>query len=218
MAGSNARRRVEAQRPAHARIPKPRKVVLRHPGPLDRADETVVPLDRNLVAVPREHQDRRLVGDGRRRGALRQRDLRGTIHHVLIQRRHCGVVGRVRDGRAEQGPTECSGAFHLKAPSHGPFSCRRQGLGLRVHAASSRVRSILNRTIRRVRTRQRTRVLFPDAHEVKPALAWAASGRHFDDQDAGLFDIGVPVLDQASQAVGFGSARSSVSPGSLERS
>src|ERR1700720_2759456 len=77
-------RRIEAQWPAHTGIPEPWKVVLRHPRPLDRADESVAALDRSVVAVTREYQHSRLVRDGRRRSALRQRNLGRTIHHVLI--------------------------------------------------------------------------------------------------------------------------------------
>src|SRR5580704_17216844 len=94
--------RIEAQWPAHAGIPETWKVVLRHPRPHDRADESVAALDRGLIAVTREYQHSRLVCDGRLRAALCERVLGSTIHQVLIQRSHCWVICRVRDRCAEQ--------------------------------------------------------------------------------------------------------------------
>src|SRR5665213_2665394 len=120
------RGRVVAQRPAHMRIPELRKIELRHPRALHRADEAVAALDRGFVALAREHHHACLVCDRGRCRALRQRDLDAAVRHILIEGRHFGIIFGER-GRCQRQAGHYSARQNNRVPPHGSLPVQGAG-------------------------------------------------------------------------------------------
>src|SRR5579864_3236848 len=86
------RRSVKAERSTQFRIPEFRIVDSSSPRSFHEAYETVLALNRAFITTSAEDHDLGIAGDGVRRSAPRQLDLRVAIRHqVLLERGHARI-------------------------------------------------------------------------------------------------------------------------------